>query len=104
MISKYGYIYNKQLSENYEDVAKQIFSCLIKREEDDEQLPYFITCLNQRVYGLSLILHSPPELITVMSLLEAARTEEDFGIYRKFILDACSIMYKLRDQLAESDE
>ena len=99
MDSKYGVIDNQQLSNNYEDIAKQIFSCLIKKEESDTNLSFFITCLIHRIHGLNSIVGSQPELITVMSLLEDAKIEHNFRIYRKFILDACSIMYRLKNDM-----
>lgn len=102
MDSLYGAIDDKQLSNNLEDIAKQIFSCLYKREEGYDDLPFFITCLIYRIQGLNSILESSPQLISVMSLLQAAREESSFRVYRKLIFDACGILYKMKEELDES--
>lgn len=56
-----------------------------------------------RLGGLNKLLMEQPELVTVMSLIQAARDEyvrDDFNfrIYRKLILDACSEISKLKEE------
>ena len=95
---KRGKFSNEQIHQNCENLAKQIFSCLFKREKEETDLDYFISFLSSRVSGLSSILGYPPEIITILSLLESAQSEKSFKLFRKEILDACALMYKISEQ------
>ena len=53
----------------------------------------------QRLIGFNKISGGQPELITIMSLLEYARSEDNYDKYRKAILDACGMV----DLIRESD-
>lgn len=55
-----------------------------------------------KIGGLNSILYEPPELVTVLSLLEAALLEyhnEDFSYakYRKLVLDAGNEVLKIKE-------
>lgn len=55
-----------------------------------------------RIGGMNDLLMNQPELVTVLSLLQAARTEYnnpefDFQTYRKLILDAGAEVNKLKE-------
>lgn len=55
-----------------------------------------------RIGGMNDLLMNPPELVTVLSLLQAAMTEYnnpefDFQTYRKLILDAGAEVNKLKE-------
>ena len=52
--------------------------------------------------GLNSVLYEPPELVTVISLLEAARIEYgkenfNFKIYRKLVLDSGAEILKIKE-------
>jgi hypothetical protein len=95
MKSKYGDLSDSQVSSNEKDLIDQIFSLLPAKENDDSQLDYLFDIVLFRINGLNVLLSNPPELITVMSNLESARTETQFKLYRKAILDSCSTIHKL---------
>ncbi len=101
MNSIYGSIPNGILSENITDLIGQIFKLLPCKEDNDQYLDFYFATLLLRIRGMTEIFSDCPELITVMSLVEGARNESDFALYRKAILDSCSIMKKLQDQLNE---
>jgi len=57
-----------------------------------------------RIGGLNTVLGEKPELITVLSLLESSKKEKRFKTFRKNILDACALMYKLSNSLGTDNE
>ena len=100
----YGTFEDQQLEDNFTDLGKQIFNCLIKKEQNDENIEFFIQSLLYRMGGLNTLLGAPPELITAMSLLEQAKSESNFKMFRKSILDACGIMYHLSQKVSVNHE
>jgi len=57
-----------------------------------------------RIGGLNDILFEPPELVTLLSLLQAARKEAqnkdfEFKKYRKLILDSHSLIDKIKEEM-----
>lgn len=101
MNSVYGNISEKSLSSNLTDVIAQVFKLLPYKEDHSSLLDYHFSAVLFRIGGLSQLLPNIPELITVLSLLEAARYEADFILYRKAILDSCSILKRLQVSLDE---
>lgn len=96
MHSIYGDISNESFCENIDDLIGQIFKLLPYKETQDERLDYHFTTLLFRISGMSKVFNNVPELLTIMSLLESARTESNFRMYRKAVLDSCSIMKKIQ--------
>lgn len=99
MHTVYGDIPSDSFCENIDDLIGQIFKLLPYKESNDERLDYHFTTLLFRISGMTKILNNTPELLTIMSLLESARTESDFHLYRKAILDSCSMMKKLQGKI-----
>jgi len=99
--SKYGDIPNKMVIENETDLINQIFKLLPYKENAADNLEYHFTTLLFRIAGLCKIFPEIPELLTVVSLLESARTENNFQLYRKAILDSCSIIKRLQKQFGD---
>lgn len=95
MDTKYGYISNAQISENVDDLINRVFSLLPKKEKGYPNINHEIASLIFRIKGLNEIMKQPPELFTVICLLEAAKDESDFQLYRKAVLDSCSIIHTL---------
>ena len=104
---KYGEFADMQISEIKEVLRKRIFFLLLVAEdlETKEKFPEVNlkqanTTLLWRISGLNELLGEPPELVTVLSLLEEAKnsiTENfDFGKYRKLILDAGAEIMKIQ--------
>lgn len=92
----YGDIPKEVVASNIDDLIGQIFKLLPYKESNNENLNYHFSTLLFRLTGLTQVLNSSPELLTVISILEAARTETDFKLYRKAVLDSCSILKKIQ--------
>ena len=100
MQSKYGDIPTNQIHEEKEQLKKAIFILLPYKESEYELLDKYFESLLFRISGLNDLFMNQPEVITLMSLLEAARHETSFMKYRKAILDATALV----DSIKERDE
>lgn len=99
----YGYFTDEQM-ENYKvKLHKELFWLLIYKDPKtkDEYLNVdfdkYFDGLMRRMNGLNELLSYPTEIVSIMSLLEAALIEskkEDFNykVYRKLVLDAHSLV------------
>ena len=76
-----------------------IFKLLPYRQYDYKYIDNYFESVLQRLIGFNKISGSQPEVITIISLLKYARDENDYKKYRKAILDACSMV----DRIKESD-
>ena len=76
-----------------------IFKLLPYKQNGYEYLDQYFNSVMQRLIGFNKISGFQPQIITIMSLLEYARQEDDFQNYRKAILDACGLV----GQIKESD-
>lgn len=99
MMSIYGEIPDKIVKENETDLIGQIYKLLIFRENSDECLDYHFKIVLFRITGMSNLFIQHPQWLTIISLLEAARNEDDFKLYRKAVLDSCSIVKTLKDEI-----
>ena len=111
MRNRYGYFDPDQFKSFREKLHREIHWTLLYKDPNTcEQyshvdFPKFFKGLMRRINGLSSLLFYPPEIVGIMSNLEAAfleteKPEFDFGAYRKLILDA----HALLDKLKVSDE
>ena len=94
---KYGTLSSCQIKEQKKYLQKSIFQTIPFREENYEFLDARFTSLLQQLDGLNRLFNEQPVIITIMSLLEYARTEENFVKYRKAILDATALVDKIED-------
>lgn len=92
MESKYGNIQQNTLSLNSNDLINQIFKLLPYKENQEKNLESHFTTILFRINGMAKLFPTEPRWITVMALLESAKSEKNFKIYRKAILDCCSIV------------
>lgn len=99
MRSKYGHLPNISINQNSNDLINQIFKLLPYKEQNDERLKYHFTTLLFRLRGMAFLFPNQPKWITVMALLESAQEENDFKLYRKAILDSCSIIKSMTDNI-----
>ena len=110
---KYGEFAELQIHEIKEILRKRIFFLLLVAEdiEAKEKFPEVDlmqanTTLLWRISGLNELLGEPTELVTVLSLLEEAKTtikpDFDFVKYRKLILDAGAEIMKIADTSDQS--
>lgn len=99
MVYKYGTLPSSQINKEKERLKNAIFILLPYKEESYELLDSYFVSLQQRLFGLNSLLGSQAKMITLMSIIEAARYETDFKLYRKAILDACTLV----DEIGEGD-
>lgn len=86
-----------QIAAEKEYFISAIFRLLPYRQNNYEHLDKYFESVLQRLIGFNRISGFQPETITVMSLIEYARHENDFDKYRKAILDACGLIGKIKE-------
>lgn len=104
---KYGHFKDTQFEGHKKSLKKAIFWLLLykdpKTKDDYPNLDFdkYFDGLMRRIDGLNHLLSYPTEIITLLSTLQAAKLEADkdnfnFKIYRKLILDAGSLVDKIK--------
>lgn len=96
---KYGTLPASQIHEEKIRLQGAIYKLLPYKEDKYEFLDGYFVSLQQRITGLNCLFGQQAQIITLMSILESARYETDFKMYRKAILDACSLV----DEIEEGD-
>lgn len=91
----YGTVPIKSLRNNYSDIINQIYKLLPLKENNNSDIDYYFSTLLFRIRGMSNLFPNEPRWITILALIEAARHENDFKLYRKAVLDSCSIIKKM---------
>lgn len=94
---KYGTLTSEQIHAEKEKLKDAIFILLPYKESNYELLDKYFESLLFRINGLNNLFLNQPEIITLMSLLEAARHEESFMKYRKAILDATALVDSIKE-------
>ena len=106
MQTKYGHFEESQIKEYTIKLHKELFWLLLYKDpETKEKFPnmnyekYFMG-LMKKLDGLNELLMYPVEMVSIMSLLEAAyietnKSEFDYKTYRKLILDAHNLVDKM---------
>lgn len=94
---KYGTIPAEQIHKEKENLKDAIFILLPYKESNYELLDKYFESLLFRINGLNNLFMNQPEIITLMSLLEAARYETSFMKYRKAILDATALVDSIKE-------
>lgn len=108
MIYKYGEFSSNQIADTKKYIRKRIFFLLLIVDPDTRDEYKHVNVREafdnelRKIGGLNSILNEPPELVRVISLLEAALIElnsEDFTYskYRKLILDAGNEVTKIEE-------
>lgn len=103
MKTLYGSFDDEQIKKYKVQLHKEMFWLLLYKDPKtkdgfkDVDFDKYFTTLMKKIDGLNEILMFPVEIISIMSLLQAALIETrkedfDFKIYRKLILDAHSIV------------
>ena len=95
----YGQLPNAMIADNISDLINQVYKLLPFKENTDERLESHFENVLFRISGTARVIETFPEWITVISILEKARTESDFKLYRKSILDSCSILKTIQQRL-----
>ena len=86
-----------QIAAEKQYLISAIFKLLPYKQENYEYLNHYFESVLQRLIGFNKISGFQPEVITIMSLLEYARGENDFSKYRKAILDACGLVELIKE-------
>ena len=106
MHNKYGTFSNEQMENFKVKLHKELFWLLIYKDpntkDDYSNVDFekYFTGLMKKINGLNSLLFYPSEIVSIMSLLEAALIETQFDdfnykIYRKLILDAHNLVDKI---------
>lgn len=86
-----------QIAAEKEYLRSAIFKLLPYKEESYEFLNSYFESVLQQLKGFNKISGFQPEVITIMSLIEYARTENNFQKYRKAVLDACGMVEFIKE-------
>ena len=86
-----------QIAAEKEYFISAIFKLLPYKQDGYEYLDNCFESVLQRLIGFNKISGFQPEVLTIMSLLEYAREENDFKKYRKAILDACGAVGLIKE-------
>ena len=106
METLYGDFGSEQLIAYREKLHKKLFWLLLYKDpQTKDEYAYvdfekYFVALMQELDGLNDVLLEPPELVELMSLLQAAYNEStrqnfNYRVYRKFVLDAHTVLDKL---------
>lgn len=95
----YSEVPPSQIAAEKDYFISAIFKLLPYKQSNYEYLDEYFESVLQRLVGFNKLSGFQPTVITIMSLIEYARQENDFKKYRKAILDACSMV----DCIKESD-
>lgn len=95
MNSIYGDIPSNQIQAQKRYFYGAIIACLYQKENNDPFLDAHIQTLINQISGLNKLFNYQPEVLSIISCLEAARTEP--LQFRKAILDAANLVNSLRD-------
>ena len=87
----------KQIAAEKEYFVSAIFKLLPYKQDNYEYLDNYFESVLQRLIGFNKISGLQPETITIISLLEYARGESDFSKYRKAVLDACTMVGRIKE-------
>ena len=79
-----------------------IYKLLPYKEDKYDFLDNYFESVLQRLKGFNKISGFQPETITIISLIEYARQEDDFSKYRKAILDACGMVKLIKESDANA--
>lgn len=74
-----------------------IYKLLPYKENSYEFLDNYFESVLQRLIGFNKLSGFQSEVITIMSLLEYARGEDNYQKYRKAILDACGLVEHIKE-------
>ena len=98
----YEEIPSSQIAAEKQYFVSAIFKLLPYKQNNYEFLDNYFESVLQRLIGFNKISGFQPEVITIMSLLEYARGEDDYKKYRKAILDACGLVGFIRESGADA--
>ena len=93
----YKEIPSSQIAAEKKYFLSAIYKLLPYKEESYEHLDNYFESVLQRLIGFNKISGLQPEMVTIISLLEYAREENNYDKYRKASLDACGMVKDIKE-------
>lgn len=93
----YEEIPSSQIAAEKKYFISAIYKLLPYKENKYDCLDNYFESVLQRLIGFNKISGLQPEIVTIISLLEYARDENDYAKYRKAILDACGLVKLIKE-------
>lgn len=93
----YSKIPPSQIAAEKEYFCSAIYKLLPYKEEKYPYLNNYFESVLQQLIGFNKLSGHQPELVSIISLLEYARQEEELSRYRKAILDACGMVKLIKE-------
>lgn len=87
----------RQIAAEKSYILSAIFKLLPYKQDNYAFLDSYFESVLQRLIGFNKLSGNQPEVITIISLVEYARDEDDFKKYRKAILDACGLVKFIKE-------
>lgn len=108
MKNKYGRFSQEQVRAYKKRLHSRIHWLLIYKEQGYSQLDQYFSSIQIQISGLAQLINSP-HIITLMTLIESARSENlssdcNYSKYRKIILDAHSLVDLIPETDGDLDE
>lgn len=111
---RYGNFPKKQISNVKTQIHKEMFYLLLYKDPKTSQnfsevnFPKYYENFMRKLNGFNRLLNYPTEIVSIMSLLEAAYIETekddfDYRIYRKLVLDAHALVDRINEKEAGND-
>lgn len=102
----YGKFDEEQFKKFQEKLHKELFWLLLYKDPKTTKeyahvdFEKYLIGLQRKINGLNELLFYPPQIISIMSLLQAALQETrkedfDYSVYRKLVLDAHALVDKI---------
>lgn len=91
-----------QIAAEKKYLLSAIYKLLPYKEDSYEFLDNYFESVLQRLVGFNKLSGFQPEVVTIMSLIEYARGEDDFKKYRKAVLDACGLVKLVKESDANA--
>ena len=91
-----------QIAAQKKYLLSAIYKLLPYKEDSYEFLDNYFESVLQRLVGFNKLSGVQPEVVTIMSLMEYARGEDDFKKYRKAVLDACGLVKLVKESDANA--
>ena len=86
-----------QIAAEKKYIRSAIYKLLPYKEESYEYLDKYFGSVLQLLKGFNEISGYQPEVVSIISKVAYARKAEDFGEYRKAILDACGMVEHIKE-------
>ena len=102
MESNYGEFSTEQIHAYKKNMQNSIFKLLYMKEEEDPNLDKYFSSLLWKISGYNKIFSGQTVILDIMCILaqardEAAKPDYNHALYRKAILDATSLVDRIKE-------